>query len=161
MIGPFLDDRAGFVSEVVKPLQKKEEKIYVTPDSDAEEHVQKRFPHKTVRHVGSVLRPTTIADFIRMMQHVFQPGKSKGLTARYHFRFTGDQPATCTVQIKDQKIEIHDGHVGESDLRVTASSTAWLRFLRKEVSIVWLLATFRVRLRGNPKLLVAFGKCFP
>lgn len=161
VIGPFLRDRGEFVTATVKPLQQKPETVYVTPNSDAEQHVQKRFPHKTVKYVGSVLRPSSIDGFIHSMHHVFQPGQSKGLDARYHFRFTGKERADCTVQIRNQQIEVHDGHVGEANLRVTADSTSWLRFLRKEVGIAWLLMTFRIRLRGNPKWLVAFGKCFP
>ncbi|CCH34244.1 (4Fe-4S)-binding protein [Actinosynnema sp. NPDC047251] len=55
VIGPFLADRKGFVAEVVKPLQDKEEPVYVVPGSPAEEHVRKRFPHKRVRRVSNGL----------------------------------------------------------------------------------------------------------
>ena len=161
VISPFLDDRKQFLTDNVKPLQEKEETLYVLPGSDAEEHAQKRFPHKSLKHVGAVLRPTSIRGFIEAMHHVFQPGKSKGLEATYHFHFTGAEPADCTVHIGDQKIEVHDGHVSRCDLKVTADSNSWLKFLRKEVSIVWLLLTLRVRMRGNPKHLLAFGRCFP
>src|SRR3954453_10177952 len=46
VIGPFREDRRGFLNEVVKPLQQKEETIYVVPQSDADDHVRRRFPHK-------------------------------------------------------------------------------------------------------------------
>jgi len=111
--------------------------------------------------VGDTLRPTSIDGFLKGMHIVFQPGQSKDLNATYHFHFTGLEPAECTVTIRDQLIEVHQGIVGTCDLRVTADSRSWVRFLRKEISIVWLLLTLRVRLRGNPKLLVKFGKCFP
>jgi ferredoxin len=158
---PFLDDRAAFVGEVVKPLQLREETVHVQPHSDAEDHVLRRFPHKRVRHVGAVLRPSSIRGFIAGMKHAFQPGKSKGVDAVYHFRFIGEQPAVCTVTIRDQKIDGRDGLAGACDLRVTADSRAWLRFLRREAGIFWLLLTLRVRLKGSPRLLAAFGKCFP
>lgn len=161
VISPFLQDRAQFVDETLKPLQQKVENVYVQPGSDAEDFVKKRFPHKPVKLVGAVLRPTSIEGFVRSMHLVFQPGKAKGLDATYHFRLTGDQPADCTVTIKEQKIEVRNGHVGERDLLVTADSKSWLRFLRKETSIVWLLMTLRVRLKGDPRLLLAFGNCFP
>ena len=32
---------------------------------------------------------------------------------------------------------------------------------RKEKSLVWALIRGKIRLKGSPKLLVAFGKCFP
>ena len=161
VLGPFLHDRGDFVANIVKPLQQKEETLYVQPNSDAEDFAKKRFPHKKTKRVGAVLRPVSIEGFIKLMKHGFQPGKSRGLAARYHFRFTGAQPAECTIEIENGRISVHDSIIGAPDLRVTADSTAWLRMLRKEVSVVWLLLTLRIRLRGDPRLLVAFGKCFP
>jgi putative sterol carrier protein len=58
-------------------------------------------------------------------------------------------------------VEVSDGHTGSADLYVTADSKTWLAFLAKERSLVWALLTRRIRLKGSPKLLVAFGKCFP
>jgi len=46
-----------FLNEVVKPLQNKIEPVYVLPDSDAEDHVKKRFTDKHVRRVRSGSRP--------------------------------------------------------------------------------------------------------
>ena len=63
--------------------------------------------------------------------------------------------------IRDKKIEVKDGHVGQADMRVTADAKTWLGFLAKEKSLVWALLTRRIRIKGSPKLLVAFGKCFP
>ena len=161
VISPFLDDRGQFVNEMLKPLQQKVENVYVQPGSDAESHVLKRFPHKPVKYVGSVLRPMSIEGFVRSIHLVFQPGKSESLDAVYHFQFTGESSMACTVKIKDKTIEVKDGLMGDCNLRIAADAKSWLRFLRKETSIVWLLATFRVRLKGRPSLLLKFGKCFP
>lgn len=161
VIAPFLTDRGEFLAKTLKPLQQKKEMVYVQPNTDAEDHVKKRFPHKTVKHVGAVLRPTSIEGFVRGMHLVFQPGKSKGLEATYHFQFSGAEEFECTVTIKNQTIEVRDGLVEKADLRIRANSKSWLRFLRKEANIAWLLATFRIRLKGSPRLLLAFGKCFP
>ena len=51
--------------------------------------------------------------------------------------------------------------VGEPDLRITADSRTWLGFLAKERSLVWALIRREIRLKGSPRLLVAFGRCFP
>jgi len=161
VLQPFVENRDGFLIRVVKPLPSKVETVYVQPRSDAEEYVQRRFPHKRVKYLGAVLRPTSIRSFVKLMRHGFQPGKSKGLNARYHFRFTGSEAAECTVEIKDEKIRVTEGIEGQSDLRITAMSRGWLRMLRKEGSIGWLMLTLQVRIYGNPRLLVAFGKCFP
>lgn len=55
VIGPWLDDRRLFTREVVRPLQQKEETIYVTAGSPAGDHVRRHFPHKTVKEVDGGL----------------------------------------------------------------------------------------------------------
>src|SRR5436190_10130073 len=161
VIGPFLTDRKAHLKDVVRPLQDKEETIYVTKNSDAEDHVAKRFPHKNIKHVGNSLRPSGIKVFLNGMPNVFQPGKSAGLNAVFHFTFTGHDRRLATVVIRDQKLSVEEGHVGRSDLHVTADSQTWIGFLRKEKNVVWALLRRKIRLDGPLKLLVAFGKCFP
>lgn len=72
VISPFKLDQKGFVSEIVKPLQKKEETIYVVSGSDAKSYVAKRFSVKQVRKVGNVLRPQSIQGFLDGLPLVFQ-----------------------------------------------------------------------------------------
>lgn len=161
VIGPFKADRKGFLNEVVKPLQEKEETIYVVPGSDAEAHVARKFPHKTAKTVRGSLLPRTIAGFLNGMRYTFQRGQSKGLNAVFHFTFTGKESRTATVVIRDQTIRVSDGHEGTPNLRLTADSETWLGFLAKERSLLWAILRRKVRIRGSPRLLVAFGKCFP
>lgn len=160
VIAPFVADRAQYLKDVVKPFQQKEETIYVQPESDAEAYVRKRFPHKRVKRVGKVLRPSSIKGFLATMRHGFQPGKAKGLDAVYHFTFTGAQSGEATVTIRDSRIEVGPGLVGQPDLAVQADGASWVRFLRGDVSVLRLLLTRKLKLKGSPKLLVAFGKCF-
>lgn len=161
VIGPFLSERKAYLKDIVRPLQEKQETIYVNKNSDAEEHVAKRFPHKKIKHVGNSLRPNTIAVFLSGMPHVFQPGKSAGLNATFHFTFTGHEQRQATVVIQEQKISVKEGHIGRPDLHVTADSQTWIGFLRKEINVVWALLWRKIRLVGPLKLLVEFGKCFP
>jgi ferredoxin len=161
VIGPFLDDRKGYLKAVVDPLQAKEETLYVLPGSDAQAHAAKRYPHKKTKPVGNGLRPDSIRTFLARMQLTFQRHRSEELAATYHFTFTGQEPALATVVIRDKSITVERGHVGSPDLSVTADSQTWLGFLRKERSLVWALLTRKIRLKGPPRLLVAFGKCFP
>jgi Fe-S-cluster-containing hydrogenase component 2 len=55
VLGPYLDDRKEFMNLVLRPLQDKEEIIYVKPGSAAKEHVERRFPRKSAKEIG--LRP--------------------------------------------------------------------------------------------------------
>ncbi len=161
VIGPYLADKGAHLRENVKPLQEKAETIYVLENSDAEDHVAKRFPNKQTKRVGNSLRPRTIDQLLDGMPLVFQRSKSKGVDATYHFMFTGDEQRQATFVIRDQTLTVNEGHVGEADLRVTADTKAWLGFLAHEKNLVWALVRRKIRLKGDPRRLIAFGKCFP
>ncbi len=161
VISPYLRDKAGFQQEVLRPLVARKEPVYVVPGSDAEAYVTRRFPHKSLRRVGNGLRPRTIEQFITSLPWVFQRGQADGLEARYHFVFTGREPAEVTIVIRNQRLEVQRGQLGTADLRVVADSDTWLGFLAGERHLVWALITRRIRLKGSPRLLLAFGRCFP
>ncbi len=160
VIGPFLDDRRGFLEGVVDPLKAKEEPVYVVAGSDAEAHVARRFPRKTIRRVRG-LRPASIRGFLFGLRLTFQREAARGLTANYQFTFTGRERAEATVVIRDRAIAVHDGHVGEAQVRVTADGDTWLGVVAGERSLVWALLRRRIRVRGSFRLLAAFAKCFP
>ena len=161
VIAPFIDDRKGFVDDIVRPLQKKEEKLYVVAGSDAEAYASRRFPHKELRRVGGSLRPRSIRGFVEGMPHVFQKNRSKDLDATYHFTFTGSEERKVTVVIRNKTLRIEDGHVGEANLELRADARTWLGFLAKERNLGWAVLTGRIRFWGSPRFLLAFGKCFP
>jgi ferredoxin len=160
VIAPFLADRKGFLAEVVKPLQQKLEPVYVTRDSDAERHVRKRFPHKTVRRVGNGLRVASVAGFLSGMHLTFKRHRAAELNLTYHFSFTGAEQAEATVVIRAGTITVERGLVGAADLHLTADSATWVRFLRNEANLFWALLRGKLRWRGSPRLLRTFGECF-
>ncbi|MEM7343967.1 MAG: SCP2 sterol-binding domain-containing protein [Chloroflexota bacterium] len=160
VIGPFLADRKGFLDEMVKPLQQKEEVIYATPNSDAIAYVEKRYPHKTLKIVNNGAQVQTVAGFVNNAAHVFQRNQSDGLTATYHFTFTGEEPCEVSFIIKDKTLTIQDGHQGTADVKIRANSETWMRFLNGRTNIVWAMMRGKIRIKGPIKLLSAFGKCF-
>lgn len=161
VIGAYQENRKAFLAEILEPLTRKEETIYVVPGSDAEDYVARRFPHKRTKRVANGLRPSTIAGFLRGMRVAFQRKKAEGLDAVYHFVFTGLEPRRATVVIANKSLKIEDGLLGRADLTITADARAWLHFLRGEASLPLALVTRKIKLRGNPRLLLAFGRCFP
>lgn len=161
VISPWLNDRKEYLKETVRPLQKKEEEIYVIPGSDAADYVVKRFPNKTPRYVRGSLHPKSIDGFLRYMHIQFQPGQAKGITAVYHFTFTGEEQRQATVRIHDQQLSVQEGHRDSANLQIRADSKTWLGFLAREKSLFWALMTLRIRLWGSPIWLLKFGKCFP
>jgi len=161
VIDQYVSNKKKFVAEVVRPVQKKEETVYVVPGSDAEDSVPRRFPNKKIKAVPSGLGPTSVRGFLEYLPLLFQRKKSKGLDAVYHFTFYGEESATGTVTIRNQSVETQNGLVGTPDIHITADSQTWLRFLAKEENVVWALIRRKVRVKGPIRLLKEFGKCFP
>jgi len=161
VIPPYQQDKADHLRRVVKPLQDKPETLYVVKGSDAAQSVPKRFPHKTIRWVRQPLRVETIEIFLRGLPLLFQPGQAGSLDATYHFTFTGREPQHATIILRNRRVTCQPGHHGQPTLRVTADSVSWCRFLNKELSIPKAILTGRIRLKGSPKWMIAFAKCFP
>ncbi len=161
VVKQYSTDKKSYVNDVVRPLNEKQETIYVVPGSDAEDHVARRFPKKRIKRVGNGLRPRSIQVFLNSLPLVFQREKSKELNAIYHFTFTGEEELRGTVVIREGTVRTTEGHEGIADLRITADSRWWLGFLSKERKLIWGLLRGKLRLRGSAKLLAAFGRCFP
>lgn len=157
----FLADRKRHFREVVRPFRDRAEPVYVVPGSDAEAHVTATFPHKSLRRIGSGRIPGSIGFMMAMLPLTFQRGRAKGIAARYHFRFHGKETVDATVDIRDQRITVTPGLTGKADLEVQADSEAWLGFLARDRKLAWELLRGRIRLRGSPRLLQQFGRCFP
>jgi len=117
VIGPYLTERPKYLQDVVRPLQDKEETVYVVPGSDAEGYVARRFPNKKTKRVGNGLRPRSIEFFLDGLQRVFQRDKAAGLDATYHFTFTGSVERRATIVIRDKTVSVAEGHVGTPGLR--------------------------------------------
>lgn len=161
VIGPYLASKKAFADEIMRPLLAKREPVYVIPGSDAEAHVVRRHPHKTVRHVRGSLRPRSITALLEGMNNAFQPHAAGALDAVYQFVFTGSEAAEATVTIRSGKLTVEKGLLGEPNIKITADSEAWLGFLAGERNLFWMLLTRRVRLQGKAKWLMAFKRCFP
>ncbi len=161
VIGLYQNTKKQFADEVMRPLLDKREDIFVIAGSDAEAHVRRRFPQKTVRPVRSSLRPRNLNTLLQGLPLSFQPQAAKGLEATFHFTFTGTEAREATVEIREQRLQVSRGLVGTPTVQITADTEIWLRFIRGETGIFWPLLRRRVRVRGPLRLLRAFGRCFP
>ena len=160
-IGSYVEDRKGYVNDIVKPFKDKEETIYVVPNSDAHDHVTKHFPNKKVKTVSNGTRLSSAKNFLDNLPRTFQTGKAKGLDATYHFTFTGEENLTGTVEIKKQNLTLTEGHIGRPDLNIIADSKTWISFLAREQNLLLALATRKIRIKGSPLLMKKFANCFP
>jgi NAD-dependent dihydropyrimidine dehydrogenase PreA subunit len=161
VIGPFVADRKQFLADVVRPLQREEETVYVLQGSDAQTHVAKRFPHKTARVVRSALRPRDIPGFLRGITLTFQSDAAGDLDACFHFVFTGAEQLEATVAIRNGRLAVQTGRHGEPDLLVTADARTWIDFLAHNRGLIGALLLRKIKLSGPPSLLRRFAACFP
>jgi ferredoxin len=104
VIAPFLTDRARYLEDTVRPLTGKEETIYVIPGSDAEEHVRRRFPRKTVKAVASGMR-STFRRRVPLRAEVALPARQGGEAQR-----------RLPLQVHGQGGEAGDGHDSGRDV---------------------------------------------
>jgi len=161
VIGVYNADKAAYKRDVLKPLTDKVEDIYVIRHSDAEAHVRKRFPHKHPRFARSLFRPSSVAGFLRTLPVAFNRDQSKGLDAVYHMRFSGAETAEATVTIRDRTITVRPGLHEKADFVLAADAAAWLGYLRRDRGLIGAVLGRKIRIKGNPKLLKAFARCFP
>lgn len=160
-IGRYVDDRKGYVNNIVKPFMDKEETIFVVPDSDAHHHVAKCFPKKIVKTVSNGTRLSSAKGFLDNIPRTFQAGQAKGLDAIYHFTFTGEENLSGTVEIKKQILTVTKGHVGKPDVRIIADSETWMSFLAKEKNLLVAMATRKIKIKSSLLLMKKFAGCFP
>lgn len=160
VIGPFLKSRKTHVAEVLRPLQDKEESLYVLAGSDAESYAAKKYPHKTRRIVRSTTRPKTLSALWTLLPHAFQRHKAAGLSATFHFTFSGREPGQRTIIIEAGKIALAEGHHGTPSVRVHVDSATWVKISNRQMGVVRALATRKLRVRGDLRLLQKFAVCF-
>lgn len=160
-IGRYLSNKKEYKTRIIKPLQENNETVFVLPESDALNYVSKKYPHKKVKTVGSGVRPSSAEGFLESLPLVFQRAQSNGMSATYHFTFTGDEKVKGTVNIKNKSLDVKNGHVGKPDISIIADSKTWLKFLSKEKNLLPALITRKIKIKGSPSLMKNFAKCFP
>jgi epoxyqueuosine reductase QueG len=160
-IGEFLNDSKAYTTQYLKKFRELVETIYVVKGSDAEQHVESNFPAKRAKTISNGVRPVSAEVFLESLPLVFQPGQSEGLNAVFHFSFTGEENLEGTVSIHTRSLTVQKGLQGKADLHVTADSQTWVRFLAKDTNLLKALLSRKIKIKGPPKLMMAFAKCFP
>ncbi len=161
VIGTWLENKKQFLKEVVEPLTRFKEEVYVTANSDAEDHVKKYFPQKKVKRVPSGLRPVSIESFLKSLPHVFHQNQSQGLNAVFGFSFAGEEKVEVTIEIRQKTLRVKEGSTENPDVWVRADSRVWIGYLRRERSIVPALLMGKIKIKGSWSLLKKFERCFP
>lgn len=155
----YLADQKQFKANILQPLIDKEETIYALKNSDAVAFASK-LKNKKVKIIASSSKPKNIVGFIRSMPIFFQPQQSAGLDFSITFNFTGSEQLIASIRIKDKKISISSKKV-KTDLTIHIASDDWLKFINKDIGLLKLILTRKLKFNGSLKYLKYFSKCFP
>ncbi len=154
----FQRDKKQYVDEIVKPLIDKPEPVYLKPGTTAEK-VARKNPAKEIRYIRTPFRPQSLEGFINGIKIAFNREKAKGLNMTIHFEFTGKENRAITVSIGNEKISVQEGHTTQADLKVRADTQAWLKIAGRESTPLWPVVSGKLKIRGNPMLLMKFQNC--
>jgi hypothetical protein len=98
-------------------------------DSDAEQYAARKVPHERTKRVGRSMRPNSIEGLVQGMPLVFQREQAAGLSATFHFTFTGAESRQITVTIRDRELDVAEGRgsrfAGSEDHRRRAHLAAF------------------------------------
>lgn len=147
---------------MVRPQKEKKEPVFVQKGTSAEEHARLN-RNKEVRLVNNIVRPQSVDSFLTGARITFEPKRAQGVNMTVHLTFTGKEARTATIVIKEGTMEVTDGFKEKADLRIECDSEQWLKIINKELSIfgvLKLLATRKMRIKGNKKLLRKFQNVF-
>ncbi|MGD0886329.1 MAG: SCP2 sterol-binding domain-containing protein [Thermodesulfovibrionales bacterium] len=150
--------KKDYAERYEKPLKTKREPVYVISGTRAEK-IAKGNDFKEVRFVRNTIRPASVGAFLQGAAILFNPERAKGLRLTLHFEFTGKEQKTATISISEEKIHVHEGYHGGSDLYIKADSETWVGILNEERSLVKALITGRLKFKGNPAFLKKFKAC--
>jgi ferredoxin len=103
VIGPYMADRARWRRDIVTPLLRKPENVYVTSGSRAE-HVARRNRSKRVRYVDFDPAVSTPKNFVLGLRHRFDPLRAGATAVVVALHFPDD--TTAIVAVDDGRLEI-------------------------------------------------------
>jgi epoxyqueuosine reductase len=158
VIGPYMADKAGWRRDVLVPLLRKSENVYVTSGSRAE-RVARRNASKRVRYVDYQPRLSTPANFVLGLRHRFDRTLAASVSVRLALRFP-DRAVLVTVE---------RGELAIDDLETAADPPAaavvelldgdYIRLLHPESARTSATLTPTYRIAGDPAALGALLAC--
>jgi epoxyqueuosine reductase len=126
IIGPFMADRAAWRRDVVVPLLRKEEPVYVASGSRAE-RVARRNRSKRVRYVDYRPSVSSPANFVLGLRHRFDTRRAQTVSVVVTFVFPDATRATARVE--HGELDISDGDLGDAAAVVALRGEDYIRLL--------------------------------
>ena len=131
VIGPYLADKAAWRRDVVVPLLRKEETVYVTSGSRAEK-VALRNRSKRVRYVDYRPSISSPDNFVLGLKHRFDATRAGSVTVAVAFVFPDHSVANVVIDADRLAISHGDGPAPAADATVELAEPGYIRLLHPE-----------------------------
>ena len=102
----------------------------------------------------------TIPHSFAGLQTVFVPSRAAGVDKTIQFEFSGREPGTWAMTVRDGVLSYHEGAATNPNATVSADSDDWLKILRNELNAVSAFMGGKLKINGDMALLMQFQNWF-
>jgi len=95
------------------------------------------------------------------MRGSFQPGKAKGVHARYQWDLSGPQGGQWWIDVDDGKYKMGKGKIDNPSVTFVAKDKVWVAVSNHQMGGTWAYLTGRLKIRGDQGLARKLGEIFP
>lgn len=95
------------------------------------------------------------------MRGSFQPGKAKGVHARYQWDLSGPNGGQWWIEVNDGKYQMGRGRVPNPNVTFVAKDKDWVAVSNGQLSGTWAYFTGRLKIRGDQGIARKLGEIFP
>jgi putative sterol carrier protein len=95
------------------------------------------------------------------MRGSFQPGKAKGVHARYQWNLSGPRGGQWWIDVEDGTYKMGKGKIPNPSVTFIAKDKDWVAICHDQLSGTWAYMTGRLKVRGDQGIARKLGEIFP
>ena len=95
------------------------------------------------------------------MRGSFQPGKAKGVHARYQWDLSGPQGGEWWIDVNDGTYKMGKGKIANPSVTFVATDKDWVAVSNHQLGGTWAYLSGRLKIRGDQGLARKLGEIFP
>ena len=95
------------------------------------------------------------------MRGSFQPGKAKGVHARYQWDLSGPQGGQWWIDVEDGTYKMGKGKIPNPSVTFIAKDKDRVAICHDQLSGTWAYVTGRLKVRGDQNVARKLGEMFP
>jgi putative sterol carrier protein len=95
------------------------------------------------------------------MRGSFQPGKAKGVHARYQWDLSGPRGGQWWIDVEDGTYKMGKGKIPNPSVTFIAKDKDWVAICHDQLSGTWAYVTGRLKVRGDQGVARKLGEIFP